>query len=671
MKRIGLLLVALLAVESTFAQVDKNNLKKKQLLAAGVLGGGTPTFNPIASLQDYALWVFSAHNLSQMYEENSTTGEPTTMPTADGDPIGMVNDYSKYQRRLTTASNASRPTLSLNLKYTGQTLVKFTAASNTRFTLADSRQYLSPMIGSNPIFQIIGQVVLGSSSDGVARTFFDCRNGTNANNGFALQKTSGNKLRFTGSRNSPSTSLYDYTTTASLLEGDEDNYENKVVTFLITVNGSGTNKGSIRIGGGAVETFNITAGVDERILFSDLIFGQQQDQSNDCDDYFQFLGFYAGNHITEDIYQEFLTWTPARSTSPVVIERQKFLFARATKYKDTALTQPVTSENDKVAVVLPSFTGISGWPDINALVAHQTTLKIAGTSGSFRITIDGTNYDSAVGEPGTITSSWVNTNVAAILTNKNCVVWRKIGPVIVDFNDGMPRLYFYQRKLGVAAPVITYSVLSGDLVITEQNDHAPLWKPSRLTGALYFDKTRWCNLELQKQYEPVGNRTYVFVVRNKSDQPGYAYETPCHYLTGNISSGAERDLLVGDNYAGNAAITGSADTPYHTRHLSSDIDGTTTSGLRKNQPWNVFVTIQENGTTKFLFDNKDGVADMVTDATTGTFDPRHIGLEQDGELDVPSSQMEGDIERFIFYTGAMSESEAEALRQQIKTELGI
>lgn len=41
MKRIGLLLVALLAVESTFAQVDKNNLKKKQLLAAGVLGGGT------------------------------------------------------------------------------------------------------------------------------------------------------------------------------------------------------------------------------------------------------------------------------------------------------------------------------------------------------------------------------------------------------------------------------------------------------------------------------------------------------------------------------------------------------------------------------------------------------------------------------------------------------
>lgn len=636
----------------------------------GFMGG----FNPITQLSDNALFVMSAHNLSQMYVENSTTGEPKTMPSNDGDRIGMINEYSKYQHRLMTASDTTRPSLSLNLKYTGQTLVKFTAANNSRFYIADSQRYLSPIIGINPVYQIIIQVVLGASSNGIARTFFDCRNGTNANNGFAIQKTSTNKIRFTGSRNTPSTSLWDFTTTSDLLVGDENAYENKVVTILITVNGSGVNKGSIRIGNGVSENFNINAGIDGLTLFSDVVFGQQQDQSNDSDDYFQFVGFYAGNPITDDIYNKFLSWIPTRSTQPVIIERQNFSFSTALKYRNTQLTQPVTAENDKVAVILPSFTGISGWPDINALVSHQTTLKIAGTSGSFRITIDGTNYDSAVGSPSTITSSWVNTNAASILTNKNCVVWRKIGPILVTppyVNDGSPRIYFVQNKLGVAPPVITYSVLSGDLVITEQNDHAPLWKPSRLNGALYFDKTRWCNLELQKKYEPVGNRTYFIVIRNKSDQVAYPYDTPCHYLTGDIASAAQRALITGDNYVSNIGTTGSPNVPYHTLHLSTSVAATTATGIRQNQPWNVFACIQENGIMKFLFDNKDGVAQSVIGPVTGTFEPRHLGLEQDGELDVPSSQMEGDIERFVIYTGAMSESQAESIRQNIKLQLGI
>ncbi len=199
-------------------------------------------------ISSLAYWMptFSPTHLWQ--EDSTIVG--LTRATADADKVGQVDDPSPCAHRAIALSSATRP--ALGSSGSRLSFLTFTGASTNRLDVENSLSAFNFIHGGGA-FSLCFWALM--ATDGTSMILLDSVQGTSANAGIYLEKTSGNKLALAIGRAPTASFMVNYTTTATFAIADG------WLPITITVPaGAGTATGTITIGAKSPETFNVLAG---------------------------------------------------------------------------------------------------------------------------------------------------------------------------------------------------------------------------------------------------------------------------------------------------------------------------------------------------------------------------------------------------------------------------
>jgi hypothetical protein len=289
-------------------------------------------------------------------EKESAVNPGLTIPTADGDPIGFVQDMSPNAHIMFASADVGRPTLGSD-----GTVNSFLICNGTSnaFVIENSKSCFQNSIGPSPVMCVMLRMKMGASTNGSDRMIINSSDYPNVTTrkGIAFYRHNSNTMAWV-SRGSSGT-LASFGTAFTITEADG------WVDILLKCNGAGTNKISIRKNSGSDETFNLAAGTLEDS--SDLVNLFKCSNSN--------TNFFKGNIAQVHIVNRLVTdaeWTSFRSYNPVVdyvtkptVKQTHYSYAiPASRWQNTAETIPATAQNDPIGrlknLVVTNFGGTLG-----------------------------------------------------------------------------------------------------------------------------------------------------------------------------------------------------------------------------------------------------------------------------------------------------------------------
>ncbi len=345
----------------------------------GMVTNAVPAPVPLPSLSSALLWLPTACTAHQWTEAADSVA--ATHPSVNGNPVGQLDDPSSGAHTIRSTSAARRPTLAVG-GGRGAGL-RFGPAATTCLRVDNSLSAFN-IIHTTRTFTIA--LWVKAVSDGVSGLLLDNSNGTSANAGFYLSRTSANKILFLITKASAGNAVLVYTSTATITVAD-----GWVPITIVCSAGSGT----LQVGAAAAEPFTCNAGaVAGTNAWSNLVIGNDASaQGSAFNGWISDLGIWniALDSTALAAYRSYnptLSSVSLASGSGATVDSLNFLQtwwdASDTAYlwQDTARTTPVAANSDPVGV-LANKTG--------QLLNRDATQATAGLRPLWKTNIAGGN----------------------------------------------------------------------------------------------------------------------------------------------------------------------------------------------------------------------------------------------------------------------------------------